>query len=188
MTGKQIKEEIGNNNCQNDIKFLKIKTTITNNPHEIAIMFNDNLLTVADSVIGNIKKENHDPRDNVSPSNYSINNFNSKFPRINWNYATTYEINKITKYLKTKSSHGYDKTPTKMIKLSTPFIISPLTYICNKSLSSGVFPERLKYATIKLVCKKGDKLLTKNYGPISLLTSLSKNIEKLIYVRLYKHI
>ena len=111
-----------------------------------------------------------------------------KIPRINWNYATTYEIYKIIKSLKTKTSYGYDETPIKTLKLSTPFIISPLTYICNKPLSSGVFPERLNYATIELVCKKGDKLLTKNYRPISLLTSFSKIIEKLIYVRLYEHI
>jgi hypothetical protein len=74
----------------------------------------------------------------------------------------------IIKSLKTKALYGYDETPTKILKLSTPLIICPLTYICNKSLFSGVFPERLKYATIKLVCKKGVKLLTKNYRPISL--------------------
>ena len=124
----------------------------------------------------------------MNPSNYSINNFNSKFPRINWNNATTYEINKIIKSLKTKTSYGYDETTIKIPKLSTPFIISSLTYICNKSLSSGVFPERLKYVTIKIVCKKGDKLPTKNLRPISLLTSFSKIIEKLINVRLYIYI
>ena len=74
------------------------------------------------------------------------------------------------------------------MKLSAPFIISPLTYICNISLSSGVFPEKLKYAVIKPVYKKEDKLLTTNYRPISLLTSFSKIFEKLIYSRLYKHI
>jgi hypothetical protein len=68
------------------------------------------------------------------------------------------------------------------------FIISPLTYICNESLSFGVFPERLKYAIIKPVYKKGDKLLITNYRPVSLFTFFSKIYEKLIYSRLYKHI
>ena len=63
-----------------------------------------------------------------------------------------------------------------------------LDLFCNKSLSSGVFPERLKYVTIKPVYKKGDKLLDTNYRPISLLTSFSKIFEELIYSRLYKHI
>jgi hypothetical protein len=56
-----------------------------------------------------------------------------------------------------------------------------LTYFCNKSLSSGVFPERLKCAVMKPVYKRGDKLLTAN------LTSFSKIFEKLIYSVLYEH-
>ena len=124
----------------------------------------------------------------MDPSNYLISNFNSTFSRINWKYATTYEINKIIKSLKTKNSYGYDEIPIKILKVSAPCIISPLTYICNKSLSSGVFPKRLTYAVIKPVYKKGDKLLTANYRPITLLTSFSKIFEKLIYSRLYKHI
>ena len=54
---------------------------------------------------------------------------------INWKCATTYEINKIIKSLTTKNSYGYDEIPRKIVKLSAPFIISPLTYICNKSPS-----------------------------------------------------
>ena len=75
-----------------------------------------------------------------------------------------------------------------ILKLSAPFITSPLTYICNKSLSTGTFPERLKYALIRPVYKKGDKHLVTNYRPISLLTSFSKIFEKLIFTRLYKHL
>jgi Notch-like protein len=97
--------------------------------------------------------------------------------RINWKYATTYEINMIIKSLKTKNSHGYDEIPIKILELSASFIISPLTYICNKSLTSGVFPERLKYAIIRPVYKKGDKLLTENYRPISLLTSFLRYLK-----------
>jgi len=119
----------------------------------------------------------------VDPSN-----FNNMFKRINLKYSTTYEINKILKSLKTKNSYGYDEIPIKILKLSAPFIISPLTYICNKSLSSGVFPERLKYAIIKTLYKKGDKFLSTNYMQISLLTSFSKIFEKLTQSRLYKHI
>ena len=66
-TWKIIKEEIGNNNCQNYIKFLKISNTVTNNPQEIANTSN-HYLTVADTVIGNMKKNNTAPIDNVNPS------------------------------------------------------------------------------------------------------------------------
>jgi hypothetical protein len=117
----------------------------------------------------------------VDPSNYLITNFNNIFQRINWKCAKTYEMNKMLKSLKSENSYGYDEITIKILKLSAPFIISSLTYICNKSLSSGVFLKKIKYAIIKPVYKKGDKLLATNYRQISLLTSFSKMFEKLIY-------
>ena len=63
-----------------------------------------------------------------------------------------------------------------------------MTYICNAALSSGVFPDRLKYAIVKPIFKKGSEQAISNYRPISLLTSFSKVFEKLIYNRLYTHI
>jgi hypothetical protein len=67
-------------------------------------------------------------------------------------------------------------------------MISPLTYICNAILSTGVSPNRLKYAIVKPVFKKGNRQEISNYMPISLLTSFSKVIEKLIYATLLAHI
>jgi len=105
-----------------------------------------------------------------------------------WKYATTYELEKIIKSLKSKNSHGYEEISNKIIKLSASFIISPLTYIGNEILKTGIFPDRLKYAIVRPIFKKGDKHKTSNYRPISLLTSFSKIIEKLIYNRLLLHL
>ena len=80
-TWKIMKKEIGNNNCQNDIKSIKINSTIMNNPLEIANTFNDFFLNITDTVIGNIKKDNSDSKDNMSLSNFLINNFKRTFPR-----------------------------------------------------------------------------------------------------------
>ena len=54
-------------------------------------------------------------------------------------------------------------------------------------LGTGDFPYRLKYAIVKPIFKKGNKQEIFNYRPISLLTSFSKIIEKLIYARLHAH-
>jgi hypothetical protein len=72
----------------------------------------------------------------------------------------------------------------KVLKISTPYIISPLTHIINKALSMGTFPSRLKYAQINPIFKDGERTSIKNYLPISLLTSFSKIFEKVIYKRL----
>jgi len=69
-------------------------------------------------------------------------------------YTTPKEIEKIIISLKSKNSHGYDGIPVKILKVSTPFITSPLTYICNKSLSSGIFPSQLIFSEIKPLHKK----------------------------------
>jgi len=64
------------------------------------------------------------------------------------------------------------------------YICSPLSYIINKSISTGIFPERLKYSIIKLLHKKGVKTDPSNYRPISMLTAFSKVLEKVLQKRL----
>jgi len=49
-------EKIGNNKRQNDIKSLKINNNITSNSQEFPNSFNIRPLSVAVTVIGNIKK------------------------------------------------------------------------------------------------------------------------------------
>ena len=102
--------------------------------------------------------------------------------------TTTNEIEKIIKELKSKQSCGYDEIMTEILKISIPFILSPLTYICNRMLSTGIFPDRLKFSEIKPIYKKGDKKLITNYRPISLLPVFSKIFEKIIYKRIYLHL
>ena len=105
-----------------------------------------------------------------------------------WHYLSTYESEKIIKSLKSKNTGGYDEISIRILKLRAPYIVFPLTCICNAILNTGIFPDRLKYAIIKPVFKKGDDQDITNYRPISLFTSFSKVIEKLIYVRLLDHI
>jgi hypothetical protein len=61
--------------------------------------------------------------------------------------------------LKTKNSKGYDEISVKILKISTPFISSPLTHICNRVLSTGVFPSRMKYSEIIPIFKNGADLI-----------------------------
>ena len=161
---------------------------MVNNSQEIANAFNDYFSTIADTIIDNIREDHEESQEDISHSSYLINNFNNAFPNIIWKYALTYEISKIVESLNSKNSCGYNEIPVKIVKLSAPFIISPLTYTCNKSFSTGTFPDRLKYALIQPVHKKGNNHLITNYRPISLLTSFSKIFEKLIFKRLHKYL
>jgi hypothetical protein len=119
---------------------------------------------------------------------YLRQNFKHCHPRIKLNKTTTYEISKIINSLQSKTSHGYDEISDKILKASAPFILSPLTYIFNTVLSSGIFPDRLKYSEVQPLFKKGEKTEISNYRPISLVPSFSKIIEQIIYKRLHCYI
>ena len=54
------------------------------------------------------------------------------------------------------------------------------------SLTTGVHPDLLKIAKTIPIFKKGSKLNTRNYRPISLLSNLNKILEKLMFNRIYK--
>ena len=110
------------------------------------------------------------------------------FPNINLKSVSTNEIKNIIKSLKPKNSSGYDGISTKLLRISSPFITSPLTHVCNKSIFSGTFPDCLKYAVVKPLFMKGVKPNLLNYRPISILSSFSKVIEKVMYKQLQDHL
>ena len=153
----------------------------------IAITFNRFFISVAHAIITSVKSGNNIHGNNTNPIKYLFNGSTHPFPNIQWFYTSTGEVGTIMKSLKTKHSCGHHVLPVQILKLSAPFIISPLTYVCKKSLSLGVFPDRLKVSIIKTIFKNGDKLIISTYRPISWLTSSSRVFEKLIYSRLFTH-
>jgi hypothetical protein len=84
---------------------------------------------------------------------------------MSWQYATTHEIEKIIKSLKTKDSSGYDGISNRILKFCAPFIISPLTYTCDAILGTGVFLDRLKYAIVKPCFKNASNKKFLTIGP-----------------------
>ena len=72
--------------------------------------------------------------------------------------TTTHEINKIIHSLKSKNSHCYVEISSNILKASAPSVLSPLTYIFNEVLSTGIFPDRFKFSEVKLLFNKGEKM------------------------------
>ncbi|MFZ2538543.1 MAG: reverse transcriptase family protein [Oscillospiraceae bacterium] len=57
----------------------------------------------------------------------------------------------------------------------------PISFIINKSLKDGIFPDKWKLSHVVPIHKKGDKQLKVNYRPISLLSNTSKVLERIVY-------
>ena len=96
-----------------------------------------------------------------------------------------YEITKLINRLENKQSSGFDKISNMILKRLQTSITTPLEIIFNKSLESGKFPQRMKVADIYPLFKNKERNLCTNYRPISLLITVSKLLEKLMYIRVY---
>ena len=95
------------------------------------------------------------------------------------------EIEDIISCLQNGKSAGPFSIPIKVLKLLNPYISKQLAHIFNHSICSGIFPDRLKYAKVIPIHKKGPSTDPSNYRPISLLSVFSKILEKVMYRRLY---
>ena len=67
-------------------------------------------------------------------------------------------------------------------------VILPLQIIFTNILSTSIYPDVWKLANVTPIFKKGDKLLIKNYRPISLLTIYGKILENIIFNNLYSYL
>ena len=91
------------------------------------------------------------------------------------------EVSKIIKQFKNKKSYGHDDFSNEILKCCSPVIDSFLADAINEAIDEHVFPETLKVAKVIPLYEKGDCEKPENYQPISLLSSISKVFEKLLY-------
>ena len=128
--------------------------------------------------------------DITSPSNKAYTDFlREKIAHsFYFNTVTNDQVSKIVNKLKPKSSFGHDNISTILLKSILLEIISVLTLIINQSLSTGIFPDKLKIAKINPIFKKDDPHLPDNYRPISLLPAISKVFEKVVFIQVYDYL
>ena len=76
-----------------------------------------------------------------------------------------------------------------MLKDAAGIIVKPLTYcIINLSLATGFIPTDWKAAKVIPLFKSGSTAEIDNYRPISILPSMSKILERVIYNQLMAHL
>ena len=124
---------------------------------------------------------------------YPNNNFRHNLLKVHcsskFNFSTvpSEEVEKIISKLKSKSSSGHDGISSKLLILIKKIIAPSLALVINQSLMTGIFPASLKIAKVIPLFKKGNEKIFGNYRPISLLPSVSKVIEKVVYTQIYDY-
>ena len=78
---------------------------------------------------------------------------------------------------------GHDNIASYFLRVASKILVPALCYFFDNAIKFGVFPRNCKIAKIIPLFKARKKEVT-NYRPISILTCLSKILEKLFNTRL----
>lgn len=176
----QIINEITNakaSHNDNSIKELNIDetpTSFTEHPDKLLDYINNYFCNIGSNLANKIKQNSITVEKPQSIEH--VNQENS----LNIVKITGDEIRNIIASLNVNNSSGNELISSKSIKYLQNELIHPLTFLINLSISKGIFPACLKIATIIPIYKNGPKNDISNYRPISLLTTLSKILEKVI--------
>ena len=159
------------------------KKKIFNNINATANQFNDYFLTINGTY-------NQTPQNN-EPDYDSIEQFcNEKLTAshsCSIPHITVFEVGKAISNLSTKKSTGADSINPFFLKLSLPYIVESLTFIYNLCIDSRTFPTAWKTAKVIPIPKTKNASDLSSYRPISLLSVLSKPLERHIHSTLYTY-
>lgn len=98
------------------------------------------------------------------------------------------EVDKIIAGSKTRSAPGADTISSNLLKKFRRVLCFPIAHMCNLSLATGVFPAVFKDALVTPIHKAGSRDTVSNYRPISLLSTISKILEKVVNGRLTSYL
>jgi hypothetical protein len=154
--GKGMKNQI--------IQLLNIGGETIAHHQAIADIFNRHFKMISDIINKNNIDKNHlaETHRNNQP-HFIASAFHTSFPSMKLTCTTEKEISRKIKFFKHSHSFGYDEITTTILNACSPYITSPLNYICNRVLLTGIFPDGLKFLTVRPLFKKGDKRDISNY-------------------------
>jgi len=172
ILGKNKKSETVEKICKNGVNVT--------DPVEIANCFNSFFTAVGQQISDSVPPVLKNPEEYI--------NYGRAVPDLLLQNTTPEHIQKVIKKLQPKMSYDANGVSSKMIKFIGEEISIPLAHIFNISLREGVFPEKLKLCRVIPIFKSGNPLECDNFRPISLLSSISKVLEKIVAEKLIAHL
>ena len=154
----------------------------TENPRETADNFNSFFATVGREVyLETSVAQRRSTNRNLHERSVSKDTFFRPQP------VSVERVIKTITSLKNKNAYGEDGISGKFLIDSLSVTAYYLTIIINTSIVTGIFPDKWKFAIVNPLFKKGNPEDPSSFRPISLLSTLSKIIEKIIAEQLYDH-
>lgn len=157
---------------------LLIDDAIVENPDEISEKFNEYFVNVGETIANSLG--------NVTKVDFKTFLKNSVPQTIVLTPPLPIEIYKIIQTLNIGKASGNDDIPSYFLRLGNEVLSPILSHYFAYCFNLGIFPQIFKTAKVVPIHKSGNKQLVNNYRPISLLSCLSKVLEKLIKTRLDK--
>jgi hypothetical protein len=142
--------------------------------------FNEFFTQIGKNISNSIPAVQQQPEDYID--------YGRQIPDLNLTNTTPEHVKQIISGLAPKTSCDVSGVSTKLIKFIGSSIAAPLSHIFNLSLSTGIFPSKLKQCRVIPIFKSGCPSECDNYRPISLLSSISKILEKIVAEKLIAHL
>ena len=98
------------------------------------------------------------------------------------------DVHDMISTLDVEKAVGPDIISNRMLLAVRNQISKPLCLLFNRSLRDKIFPNQWKIAHVISLFKSGDKSLPSNYRPVSLLSCVSKLLEKIVFKNIFNHL
>jgi hypothetical protein len=179
-TWETLNEILGKSKKSDTINQININDIPASDPTLIANHFNSFFTSIGTKISNSVKNVAKQPEDYID--------YGRIIPEMSLGNTTPEHILKIIKKSKIKLSNDIFGILNKMVKFIGAEIAKPLSHIFNISLANGTFPYMLKQCRVIPIFKAGNRLECDNYRPISLLSSISKVLEKIVSEKLLHHL
>ena len=170
---------------------IKDDSRYVTEPHEIAAMFNLHFSSIADTVFAEAGIQHQDQNYHNEEILDTVNRFVHQRAPTGISPLSIPPVPEgfLSRQIEGLSTNkGIDSLNVKRLKMVRPMIEGSLLYIYNSSISLGIFPHQWKIAKVTPVHKSGPKENIDNYRPISVLSSLSKILERFVSSHLLDHL
>ena len=160
-----------------NISEIKTGTNVINISTELAETFNLHFSTVGKNLAAEI------PNEYIEPEFYMPRTQH----RISLKAPTVSTVRNLLENIDVRKAAGLDGVSNKLLKLAAHIVAPTLTEICTTSINTGIFPTEWKITKVTPIFKKGKKNDLNNYRPISVIPTVAKIFEKVVYEQLFSY-